>query len=149
MREKFAEALKGALKAQNKRRISTLRLIQAAIQDRDIAQRSAGKDPVSDEEIAQILSKMIKQREESARVYEEGNRLELAEQEREEIDVIRDFLPQQLEEEEVRQACAKVISEVGADGLRDMGKCMSALKQKFPGQMDFGKASGIVKNLLR
>lgn len=149
MREKFAAALKEALKSHDKRRISTIRLIQTAVNDRDIANRSAGKDPVSEEEIALILAKMIKQRLESARLYEEGNRLELAEQEREEICVIRDFLPKQLEEEAVKQACAQVINETGADGLRDMGKCMNALREKFPGRMDFGKASGIVKGMLR
>jgi uncharacterized protein YqeY len=149
MREEFANALKLALKAQDKRSISTIRLIQAAVHDRDIANRGAGKDPVGDEEIAQILAKMIRQREESARLYEEGSRLELAEQERQEIGVIRAFLPKQLEEEAVKKACEQVIDEVGADGLRDMGRCMNALKEKFPGRMDFGKASGIVKDMLR
>jgi uncharacterized protein YqeY len=149
MREKFAETLKQALKSNDKRRISTVRLIQTAINDRDIANRGAGRDPVSEEEIALILVKMIKQRQESARLYEEGNRLELAEQEREEIGIIRDFLPRQLEEEAVKRACAEVISEVGADGLRDMGRCMNALREKYPGRMDFGKASGIVKGLLQ
>jgi uncharacterized protein YqeY len=149
MREKFAEALKQALKSSDRRRVSTIRLIQTAINDRDIANRGAGRDPVSEEEIALILTRMIKQRQESARLYEEGNRLELAEQEREEIGIIRSFLPKQLEEDAVKQACAQVITEVGADGLRDMGRCMSALREKFPGQMDFGKASGIVKGLLR
>jgi uncharacterized protein YqeY len=149
MREKFAQALKEALKNQDKRRTSTLRLIQAAITDRDIANRGQGKDPVSDDEITLILAKMVKQREESARAFEEGNRLELAEQERQEIEIIRDFLPKQLGEEDTRQACAQVISEVGADGLRDMGKCIAALKQKFPGQMDFSKASGMVKTMLK
>jgi len=149
MREKIAQALKAALKSQDKRRTSTLRLIQAAITDRDIANRGQGKDPVSDDEITQILAKMVKQREESARAFEEGNRLELAEQERQEIEIIRDFLPKQLGEEDTRQACAQVITEVGADGLRDMGKCMAALKEKFPGQMDFSKASGMVKTMLK
>lgn len=149
MRDEFATALKQALKSQDKRSISTIRLIQAAVHDRDIANRGAGKDPVSDEEIAQILAKMIRQREESARIYEEGSRLELAEQERQEIGVIRSFLPAQLEEEAVKKACKQVIDEVGADGLRDMGRCMNALKEKFPGRMDFGKASGIVKDMLR
>lgn len=148
MREKIAEALKAAVKAQDKRRVSTLRLILAALKDRDVANRGAGKDPVSGEEVLLILAKMVKQREESARQYEEGNRLELAEQEREEIEIIRDFLPQQLCEEDVQEACAQVVKEVGADGLRDMGRCMNALKQKFTGQMDFGKASGIVKTIL-
>jgi uncharacterized protein len=92
---------------------------------------------------------MVKQREESAQAFEEGSRLELAEQEREEIEIIRAFMPKQLPEEEVRRACAEVIDEVGADGLRDMGRCMNALKEKYPGKMDFSKASGIVKGLLR
>ncbi|HEU4986125.1 MAG TPA: GatB/YqeY domain-containing protein [Rhizobiaceae bacterium] len=149
MRDKIAGALKDAMKFQDKRRVSTLRLIQTAIKDRDIANRGVGKDPVSDEEIMQILTKMVKQREESARAFEEGNRLELADQEREEIAIIREFLPKPLAEEDVKKACAQVIDEVGADGLRDMGRCMNALKEKFPGRMDFGKASGIVKGLLR
>ncbi|TWG92760.1 hypothetical protein L598_004800000170 [Mesorhizobium sp. J18] len=149
MRDRIAEALKDAMKLQDKRRVSTLRLIQTAIKDRDIANRGVGKDPVSDEEIMQILTKMVKQREESARAFEEGNRLELADQEREEIAIIREFLPKPLAEEDVKRACAQVIDEVGADGLRDMGRCMTVLKQKFPGRMDFGKASGIVKGLLQ
>ena len=149
MREILAQALKDALKAQDKRRVSTLRLIQAAIQDRDIANRGAGKDPVSDDDILAILAKMVKQREESAKAFEEGGRLELAEQERDEIAVIRGFLPQQLGEDAVKQACQQVISEIGADGLRDMGRCMSALKDRYAGKMDFGKASGIVKTMLQ
>ncbi|MEO9340094.1 GatB/YqeY domain-containing protein [Mesorhizobium sp. SB112] len=149
MREQLAQALKTAIKAQEKRRISTLRLVQAAIQDRDIANRGAGKDPVADEEILLILTKMVKQREESAKVFEEGNRLELAAQELEEVEIIRDFLPKQLGEADVRQACSQVISEVGADGLRDMGRCMNALKDRYAGQMDFAKASGIVKTMLQ
>jgi uncharacterized protein YqeY len=149
MREIFIAQLKDALKAGDKRRISTIRLMQAAIKDRDIAARGAGKGPVNDEEIMQILAKMVKQREESAKIYEEANRLELAEQEREEIAVIRSFLPQQLGDDQVRQLCAKVIADVGADGLRDMGKCMAALKEQYPGRMDFSKASGVVKTLLQ
>lgn len=149
MRETLAEALKTALKAGDKRRTSTLRLIQAAIHDRDIAHRGAGKDPVSDEEILQILTKMVKQRQESAKAFEEGNRLELAAQERDEIVIITDFLPKQMGEEQVRQACRQMVAEVGAEGLRDMGRVMNALKDKYAGQMDFGKASGIVKDLLQ
>ena len=149
MRDKIAQALKDALKAQDKRRTSTLRLINAAIQDRDIANRGASKDPVSDDEILQILTKMVKQREESAKAFEEGNRLELAAQERDEIAIIKSFLPKQLGEEDVKRACAQIVDEVGADGLRDMGRCMNALKEKFPGRMDFSKASGIVKSLLQ
>ncbi len=149
MRGAIAEALKASLKAQDKRRTSTLRLINAAIQDRDIANRGAGKDPVNDEEILQILMKMVRQRDELAVAFEQGNRIELAEQERQEIAIIREFLPKQLGEEDVQRACRQVIDEVGAGGLRDMGRCMNALKEKYPGKMDFGKASGIVKNLLQ
>lgn len=149
MREKLAEVLKTALKAGDKRRTSTLRLIQAAIQDRDIAQRGAGKGPVTDEEILQILTKMVKQRQESAKAFEDGNRLELAAQEREESVIISEFLPKQMSEDEVREAARKAIAEVGAEGLRDMGRAMNVLKEHYPGQMDFGKASGIVKELLQ
>lgn len=149
MREQIAQALKTAIKAQDKRRTSTLRLINAAIQDRDIANRGAGKGPVSDDEILQILTKMVRQREESAVAFEKGNRLELAAQELQEIEILREFMPRQLGEADVQRACRDVIAEVGADGLRDMGRCMNALKEKFPGKMDFGKASGIVKTLLQ
>ncbi len=149
MRETIATALKTAQKTQDKRRVSTLRLIQAAIQDRDIINRGSGKDPVSADEILQILQKMVKQRQESAKAFEEGNRLELAAQERDEIAIINDFLPKQMDEKAVQDACQQVIAEIGADGLRDMGRCMNALKDKFPGQMDFGKASGVVKEMLK
>lgn len=149
MREIIAEALKTAQKAQDKRRVATLRLAQAAIHDRDIAHRGAGKDPVTDEEIVQILAKMVKQREESARIYEEASRIDLALGEREEIEILKEFLPRQLDEEGVKNACQNVIKEIGADGLRDMGRCMAALKERFPGKMDFSKASGVVKDLLK
>lgn len=148
MRQKIDEALKVALKAQEKRRVSTLRLISAAIKDRDIAVRGSGKDRVTDDEVLQILAKMIKQRDESARLYEEGGRLDLAEQEREEAEIIREFLPKQLSEDEVKSACREVVSETGAQGLRDVGRCMNALKERYPGQMDFSKASGMVKGIL-
>jgi uncharacterized protein len=149
MREKLAQSLKDAIKSRDSRKVSTIRLIQAAIKDRDIANRTAGKDAVSDDDITTILAKMIKQREESARIYEEAGRLELAQQEREEIVVIKDFLPAQLSEDEVKKVCASVVAETGAHGLRDMGKCMNVLKERYPGQMDFSKASGMVKGLLR
>jgi len=149
MRETIANAMKDAMRAQDKLCLSTLRLIQAAIKDRDIAARTAGKEAVSDEEILQILAKMVKQREDSAAAFEQGGRPELAAQEREEIRIIKNFMPRQMAEADVRLACAAVVQEVGADGLRDMGRCMNALKEKFPGQMDFGKASGIVKGMLQ
>ena len=149
MREQLQIALKEAQKSQDKTRIGTLRLISAAVKDRDIAARGAGKDPVSDIEITEILSKMIKQRNESASIYEQGGRLELAEQERNESMVISEFLPEQLCDDGVKQACAEIVQTTGAEGLRDMGKCMNALKAEYAGKMDFSKASSIVKGMLR
>lgn len=148
MREMFAAALKEAADAKDTRRISIIRLINAAVRDRDNANRASGKDPVCDDDITQILLKMIKQREESARLYEEESRLELSQQEHDEIDIIRSFLPEQLSDEDVKAACERVIQETGAQGLRDMGRCMNALKSEFAGQMDFSKASGVVKGML-
>jgi uncharacterized protein len=149
LRDTFAQALKNAIKGGDKRRTSTLRLILAAITDRDIANRGLGKEPVAEDEILAILGKMVRQREESAKAFEEGGRLELAEQEREEIAIIRDFLPKQLGEAEMRQACQTVIEDIGAGGLRDMGRCMNTLKERYPGAMDFSKASGMVKDMLQ
>jgi uncharacterized protein YqeY len=149
LRDKFADVLKDAIKSKDVRRTSTIRLIQAAIKDRDIANRGLGKDPLSDDEIMQTLVKMIKQRDESARIYEDNARPELAQQEREEIAIIKGFLPEQMPEEKVRQVCASVIDEVGAQGLRDMGKCIATLKERYAGKMDFAKASGVVKDLLK
>ena len=149
MRDTISTALKTALKSGDKRRVCTLRLIQAAVNDRDIANRGSGKDPVNDEDILQILSKIVKQREESAKAFEDGARLELAEQEREEAEVIREFMPRQLCEDDTRKAVEEVIGEIGAEGLRDMGRCMAALKERYPGQMDFAKANGMVKSILQ
>lgn len=149
MRDKLSNAMKEAMKAKETRRLSTVRLIQTAIKDRDIANRGVGKDPVSDDDILQILQKMIKQREESAKIYSEGGREELAEQEREEITIIRGFMPEQMSDDQVLEACKGVIAEIGAQGLRDMGKCISVLKERYAGQMDFAKASAIVKDLLK
>jgi uncharacterized protein YqeY len=149
MRDKLSNAMKDALKAKEARRLSTVRLIQTAVKDRDIANRGVGKDPVSDDDILQILQKMIKQREESAKMYDEGGRAELAQQEREEIAIIRDFMPEQMSDEKVRELCQDVIGETGAQGLRDMGKCIGLLKERYAGQMDFAKASGLVKELLK
>ncbi len=149
IRETLTSAMKDAMKAKDSARLSTVRLIQTAIKDRDIAHRGAGKDPVSDDEILQILTKMIKQREESAKIYDEGGRAELAERERAEIGIIRDFMPQQLGDEEVRALIAGVIAETGAQGLRDMGKVVGVLKERHPGQIDFARASAVVKELLQ
>jgi uncharacterized protein len=148
MRNELNEELKTAMKAQNKRRVSTLRLINTAIKDRDIAARGTGKDHVSDDEILQILTKMVKQREESAKTYEEAGRLDLSEQEREEIVIIKDFLPKQLDQKETEEAVSKVVKDLDASGLKDMGRTMAALKEQYPGKMDFGLASKLVKDTL-
>ena len=149
MREEIKAALKEALKAQDKRRMGTIRLMQAAIKDRDIAARTDGADTlVSDEDILAILAKMIKQREESAVTYKNAGRAELATQEREEIEVIKGFMPTQLTPEEVEAAAAEVVAELGAESLKDMGRCMGELKKRYAGRMDFGKAGAVVKGKL-
>jgi uncharacterized protein YqeY len=148
MRDKINAALKTAMLAQDKRRVSTLRLINAAIKDREIALRTAGKDPLCDDDVGEILGKMIKQRLESARLYDEGGRPDLATEEREEIAIIQSFLPEQIDETEMHSLCAEAVKATGAAGLRDMGKCMQALKARYAGRMDFGKASALVKSLL-
>jgi uncharacterized protein YqeY len=148
MRERLSDEVKTAMKGGDKARLSTLRLMQAAIKDRDIANRGAGKDAASDDEIAQLLAKMVKQREDSAKAFDDGNRPELAAKEREEIVVIRDFMPKQLDQAETEAAIRAAIAETGAAGVKDMGKVMAALREKYAGQMDFGKASGLIKGLL-
>ena len=149
MHERFNEALKVALKSQDKVRISTLRLINAAIKDRDIADRTDnGGAGVSEDVVLEILAKMIKQRQESLSAYEEAGRLDLADQERSEIVIIQEFMPRQLEDDEITAAVDAALAEVGAETLKDMGKVMGLLKQKYTGQMDFGKAGGRVKEKL-
>ena len=149
MHERFNEALKVALKSQDKIRISTLRLINAAIKDRDIADRTDnGGEGVSEEVVLEILAKMIKQRHESLSAYEEAGRLDLADQERGEIAVIQEFMPRQLEDDEIIAAVDMALAEVEAQTLKDMGKVMGLLKQKYTGQMDFGKAGARVKEKL-
>ena len=149
-RERFAADLKEAIKARDTKRISTLRLITAAIKDRDIAARTEDNaDGVGDAEILAILAKMIRQREESARLYEEGGRLDLAEQERSEIAIIRDYLPRQMSEAEVDAAITRAIEETGASSIRDMGKVMATLKARHTGQMDFSRVGVAVKQAFR
>ncbi|MBI1416188.1 MAG: GatB/YqeY domain-containing protein [Limimaricola sp.] len=146
MRTRLTNALKEAMRAKEAERLSTLRLINAAIKDREIAARGEGEDPgVSDDEVLAILSKMVKQRQESARAYEEGGRLELAEKELSEVKVIEEFLPRQLTEAETEAAIGAAIAEVGAASIRDMGRVMAALKARHAGQMDFGKVGPAVK----
>jgi len=148
LRDQLAAALKDAMKSKNAERLSTVRLIQAAIKDRDIANRGAGKEEAGDDEILQILAKMVKQRDESAKIYEENARPELAAKERAEIGVLHDFLPKQLSDTEVRSNITAIIAEIGAVGPKDMGKVMAVLKERYAGQMDFSKASGAVKEQL-
>jgi len=145
MRETITAALKTATKEQDKRRISTLRLVSAAIKDRDIAARTAGKGEATDAELLELFAKMIKQREESEKIYRDAGRAELAQQEAEEIAIIREFLPKQLSEADTQKAIADAIAEAGAASIKDMGKVMAALKARYAGQMDFAKASALVK----
>ena len=150
MRSELDANLKEAIKSQEKQRVATLRLINAAIKDRDIAVRSEeNTEGVSDAEIILILSNMVKQRKQSIIQYEEGGRVELAEREREEIKIIQEFLPNQLTDEEIHIEISKLIDAQDQLTIKDMGKIMSELKEKFSGRMDFGKASGIVKALLK
>lgn len=150
MRASLNNALKEAIKAKDQRRVATLRLILAAIKDRDIAARSEDRmDGISEDEILQILQKMSKQRDESLRLYEEAGRLDLAEQEREEKEIIESYLPRQMSAEEIKGVCDEVVAEMGADCLKDMGKCMGALKERYAGKMDFSKASAIVRERLQ
>jgi uncharacterized protein YqeY len=145
MRETITAALKAATKAQDKRRVSTLWLMTAAIKDRDIAARGAGKGEATDAELLELFAKMIKQREESEKIYADAGRAELAEQEAEEIVIIREFLPVQLSEADMQKAIGEAIAEAGAASVKDMGKVMAALKSRYAGQMDFAKASALVK----
>lgn len=147
LRERFSADLKEAIKAKDAQRVSTLRLITAAIKDRDIAARSDDNvEGVSDADILAILARMIKQRQESARAYEEGGRLDLAEQEQGEIAIIRKYLPRQLSDEEVRQAISRAIADTGACSIRDMSKVMAELKARHTGRMDFARACASIKN---
>lgn len=145
IRETLSSAMKEAMKAKDTRRLSTVRMVQAAVKDRDIANRGAGKEETSEDEILQILQKLVKQREESAKIYEEAGRNELATQEREEIDVLKTFMPEQLSDEKVAEIVAAIVTETGAAGMKDMGKVMAILRERYAGQMDFGKASGVIK----
>ncbi|MBT5294567.1 MAG: GatB/YqeY domain-containing protein [Octadecabacter sp.] len=149
LRARVSTALKEAMKAKDSTRLSTLRLINAAIKDRDIEARGEGKDEgVGDDVVLAIMGKMVKQRQESAKVYEEGSRLELAEKELSEIKIIEDFLPRQLSDDEAAAAIDAAIAQVGAESIRDMGKVMGLLKGKYTGQMDFGKTGPMVKDKL-
>ncbi|MDO6964171.1 GatB/YqeY domain-containing protein [Rhizobium alvei] len=148
MREKLMSALKEAMKAKDSRRMTTIRMVQSAIKDLEIANRTKPNPETTDGDIAALLSKLVKQREESAKMYVEGGRPELADNERAEIAIISEFMPKQLSEDEVIAIIKGIIAETGASSIKDMGKCMALLKERYPGQLDFSKASGQVKTLL-
>ena len=147
MREQFNSQLKEAMKAGDKRRVATIRMITAALKDRDIEARGVGKT-ISDDDILALLQKMVKSRQESAEIYEKAGREDLSTQEREEIAIISEFLPKQMSDEEVSAAIKAAMAETGAAGMKDMGKVIAALKGKYTGQMDFAKASASVKAML-
>lgn len=150
MRSRINAALKDAMKAKDSTRTSTLRLINAAIKDRDIANRASDdREGVGDDEILAILGKMVKQRLDSATAYEEAGRLELAAQEMAESDIIREFMPKQLSDAEMHDAVGAAIAKTGAETVRDMGRVMADLKAEYQGQIDFGKAGAMVKEALR
>lgn len=149
LRAQLNDALKSAMLSKDSRVVSTIRLILAALKDRDIAARSRNvMDGISEDEILSMLQSMIKQRRESISLYEQGGRLELAQQEGEEIAIIERFLPRQLDEAEMNAAVSAVITELGAGGIKDMGRVMAALKERYAGTMDFTKASALTKKLL-
>jgi len=149
LRAQLNDAMKEAMKAKDAKRLATVRLVLAALKDRDIAARSeTSRELLSDDEILSLMAKMIKQREESATAYDAGNRPELAAGEREEIAIIRSFMPAQMDEAAMKDAVRKVIAEVGAGSIKDMGKVMAVLKERYAGQMDFSKASAVTKEAL-
>ena len=148
LRDRINEELKAAMKAQDRRRMATLRLVTAAFRDREIQARGSGGGELTEADLQGILAKMIKQRRESAEAYDAGGRPDLAAQEREEIAIIEEFLPRQLTEEEIAAAVAETIAETGASSLKDMGRVMGALKSRYAGQMDMSVASRLVKERL-
>lgn len=148
MRTRINDAVKAAMKSGDKARVATLRLVTAAIKDRDLAQ-AAGAEPVGETEIVAVLQKMLKQRRESIDVFRKNGREELAKQEEGEVAIIEEFLPKQMDEAETRAAVTATLSDIGASGVKDMGKAMAALKERYAGTMDFGKASAIVKDALK
>ncbi|MCE2509717.1 MAG: GatB/YqeY domain-containing protein [Alphaproteobacteria bacterium] len=149
LRTQLNEALKSALKSQDKVAVSTIRLILAALKDREIAVRpERGEAGLEDDEILQLLQKMVKQRDESIALYLQGGRQDLVDRERAEVEVINRFLPKQMEGDELRQAVETVVGEADASNLKDMGRVMAALRERYAGRMDFAKASGIVKEML-
>jgi uncharacterized protein len=148
LRDDINNAVKEAMKAKEERKLSTLRMVNSTLKNADIEARGQGKPPLGDGEVLAVLQKMIKQRQESVELYEKGGRAELAAAEREEIAVISAYLPKQMSDDEVKAAISTVIAETGAAGIKDMGKVIGVLKTKYAGQMDFAKASALVKAAL-
>lgn len=149
LRQQLNDAMKEAMKAKDAKRLATVRLVLAALKDRDIAARTeTSRDLLGDDEILSLLAKMIKQRDESATAFDAGNRPELAAGEREEIAIIRSFMPAQMDEAGVQAAVETVIAELGATSIKDMGKVMAAMKERYAGQMDFARASALIKTAL-
>ena len=148
LRDDINNAVKEAMKAKDERKLGTLRMVNSTIKNADIEARGNGKPQLSDADLLGVLQKMIKQRQEAVELYDKGGRPELAEQERQEIAVISAYLPRQMSDEDVKKAIGDAIAETGAAGMKDMGKVIAALKTKYAGQMDFGKASGMVKAAL-
>lgn len=148
LRDAINTAVKEAMKAKNERALSTLRMVNSTIKNADIDARGQGKPPLSDADLLSLLQKMIKQRQELVELYDKGGRAELAAQEREEIAIISAYLPKQMSDDEVKAAVVAIIAETNAAGIKDMGKVIGALKAKYAGQMDFAKASGVVKAAL-
>ena len=148
LRDDINNALKEAMKAREERRVSTLRMVNAAIKDRDIEARGAGKGPLSDEELLALFQKLIKSRQDSVELYQKGGRADLVAQEQEEIAIISSYLPKQMSEDEMKAAIAAAIKDTRAASMKDMGKVIGVLRGKYAGQMDFGKASGLVKGML-
>ena len=148
LRDSINNTLKDAMKARDERRVSTLRLMNAAIKNADIEARGGGKEPLNEADLLSLFQKMIKQRQESVELYEKGGRAELAQQEREEIDIIGSYLPKQMSDVEAGSAIAAIVHEINAQTMKDMGRVMAALRERFAGRMDFGKASAKIKELL-
>jgi uncharacterized protein YqeY len=148
LRDNINNALKDAMKSRDERRVSTLRLMNAAIKNADIEARGAGKDPLNEAELMSLFQKMIKQRQESVELYEKGGRAELARQEREEMEIIGSYLPKQMSDVEAGAAISAILHEINAQSMKDMGRAMTALRERFAGKMDFGKASAKIKEML-
>jgi uncharacterized protein len=148
LRDNINNAMKEAMKARDERRVLTLRMMNAAIKNADIEARGQSKEPLNEAELMSLFQKLIKQRQESAELYDKGNRPELAKQERDEIEIISSYLPKQMSDAEAGAAISSIVQEINAQTMKDMGKVMAALRERFAGQMDFGKASGKIKELL-